>query len=114
MRAYHHTYHLPTLTTNCSNNYGPYHFPEKLIPLMILNAREGKHLPIYGKGGTCGTGFMWATMRTAHVWREKARVGVNYNIGGWNETTNIEVVHSICDLLDEMSLERSDLPPEKS
>jgi dTDP-glucose 4,6-dehydratase len=104
VRAYHHTYGLPTLTTNCSNNYGPFQFPEKLIPLMILNARDGKPLPVYGDGKNVRD---WLYVKDhceaiATVLRQ-GTPGETYNIGGWNEKPNIEIVHSICDLVDEMS-----------
>jgi dTDP-glucose 4,6-dehydratase len=103
VRAYHHTYGLPTLTTNCSNNYGPYHFPEKLIPLVMSNARAGKDLPIYGDGSQIRDWLYVADHCAAirHV-LESGRLGETYNIGGWNEKTNLTVVHSICDLLDEL------------
>lgn len=103
VRAYHHTYGLPTLTTNCSNNYGPYQFPEKLIPLMILNAVQGKPLPVYGDGLNIRDWLYVADHCTAI--REvlaRGRVGETYNIGGWNEKTNLEIVHTICALLDEL------------
>jgi dTDP-glucose 4,6-dehydratase len=104
VRAWHHTYGLPTLITNCSNNYGPYHFPEKLIPLMILNALEGKPLPIYGKGENVRDWLYVEDHAEALILvAEKGRVGENYNIGGWNERTNIDVVSSICQLVDEMA-----------
>lgn len=104
VRAYHHTYGLPTLTTNCSNNYGPYQFPEKLIPLVILNAREGKALPVYGDGKNVRD---WLYVEDhceaiATVLRH-GRPGETYNIGGWNEKPNIEIVQTICDLVDQMS-----------
>lgn len=104
VRAYHHTYGLPTLTTNCSNNYGPFQFPEKLIPLMILNARAGKALPVYGDGKNVRD---WLYVEDhceaiATVLR-RGQPGEIYNIGGWNEKPNIEIVHTICDLVDEMS-----------
>ena len=104
VRAYHHTYGLPVLTTNCSNNYGPYQFPEKLIPLIIHNALAGKPLPIYGDGRNVRdwlyVGDHCAAIRTvlAH-----GRVGETYNIGGCNEKTNLEVVHTVCALLDELA-----------
>ena len=102
VRAYHHTYGLPTLTTNCSNNYGPYQFPEKLIPLMILNARAGKALPVYGDGRNVRdwlyVGDHCAAVRTVLA---KGTPGETYNIGGWNEKTNLAIVETICDLLDE-------------
>lgn len=102
VRAYHHTFQLPTLTTHCSNNYGPYQFPEKLIPLMILNARAGKPLPVYGDGQNVRdwiyVGDHCEAVRTV---LERGRPGATYNIGGWNEKTNLEIVETICGLLDE-------------
>jgi len=104
VRAWHHTYGLPTVITNCSNNYGPYHFPEKLIPLMILNALEGKPLPVYGKGENVRDWLYVEDHAEALILvAERGRVGENYNIGGWNERTNIDVVRSICQLVDEMA-----------
>ncbi len=102
VRAYQHTYGLPTLTTNCSNNYGPYHFPEKLIPLMILNALEGKPLPVYGDGQQVRD-WLYVEDHTSAIWLvlQKGRVGETYNIGGLNEKPNIEIVQSICALLDQ-------------
>jgi dTDP-glucose 4,6-dehydratase len=104
VRAYHHTYGLPVLTTNCSNNYGPYHFPEKLIPLVIHNALMGKALPIYGDGQQVRD-WLYVKDHCSAVRRvlEAGRIGETYNVGGWNEKTNLEVVHKICDLLDELS-----------
>jgi len=104
VRAYHHTYGLPVLTTNCSNNYGPYHFPEKLIPLVIHNALAGKPLPVYGDGQQVRD-WLYVKDHCAAIRRvlEGGRIGETYNIGGWNEKTNLEVVHTICDLLDELS-----------
>jgi dTDP-glucose 4,6-dehydratase len=103
VRAYHHTYGLPTLTTNCSNNYGPYHFPEKLIPLVIANARAGKPLPIYGDGQQVRdwlyVGDHCAAIRCV---LEAGRPGETYNIGGWNEKANLDVVHTLCDMLDQL------------
>ena len=103
VRAYHHTYGLPVLTTNCSNNYGPYHFPEKLIPLMIVNALAGKPLPIYGDGQQVRD-WLYVSDHCSAIRRvlEAGRVGETYNIGGWNEQTNLAIVHTICDLLDEL------------
>ena len=103
VRAWHHTYGLPVLTTNCSNNYGPYHFPEKLIPLCILNAMEGKPLPIYGDGQQVRD---WLYVRdhcsAIRVVLEKGQLGETYNVGGWNEKPNLEVVHTLCTILDEL------------
>jgi dTDP-glucose 4,6-dehydratase len=103
VRAYHHTYGLPVLTTNCSNNYGPYHFPEKLIPLMIVNALASKALPVYGDGLQVRD---WLFVKDhCSAIREvlaRGRVGEVYNIGGWNEKPNIEIVHTVCALLDEL------------
>lgn len=101
VRAWHHTYGLPVLTTNCSNNYGPYHFPEKLIPLVILNAINGKNLPIYGDGQQIRD-WLYVKDHCSAIRRvlEKGTVGETYNIGGWNEKTNLEVVHTICQILD--------------
>lgn len=104
VRAYHHTYGLPTITTNCSNNYGPYHFPEKLIPLVITHALAGKPLPIYGDGRQIRdwlyVGDHCAAVRCA---LQQGRPGETYNVGGWNEKTNLEVVHALCDILDQLS-----------
>ena len=103
VRAYHHTYGLPVLTTNCSNNYGPYQFPEKLIPLVIANALAGKPLPIYGDGMNVRDwlyeGDHCAAVRAVLA---KGKVGETYNIGGWNEMPNLEIVKAICGLLDEL------------
>ena len=103
VRAYHHTYGLPTLTTNCSNNYGPYHFPEKLIPLVIANALAGKPLPVYGDGRQVRD-WLYVSDHCAAIRRvlEAGRPGEVYNVGGWNELTNIEVVHTLCDILDRL------------
>jgi dTDP-glucose 4,6-dehydratase len=102
-RAYYHTWGLPVLTTNCSNNYGPYQFPEKLIPLMILNALEGKPLPVYGDGANVRDWLFVEDHCTAiRTVFEKGRVGETYNIGGNSERKNLDVVHTICDLVDEM------------
>ncbi len=103
VRAWHHTYGLPVVTTNCSNNYGPYHFPEKLIPLIILNACNGKPLPIYGKGDNIRDWlYVDDHARALRLVLERGRLGETYNIGGWNEKTNLEVVHAICAILDEL------------
>ena len=102
VRSYHHTYGLPVLTTNCSNNYGPFHFPEKLIPLCIHNALAGKPLPIYGDGMQIRD-WLYVKDHTAAVRRvlEAGTPGETYNIGGWNEKPNIEVVKTLCRILDE-------------
>jgi len=104
VRAYHHTYGLPTLTTNCSNNYGRFQFPEKLIPLMILNARDGKPLPVYGDGKNVRD-WLYVEDHCAAISTvlEKGRPGETYNVGGWNQRSNIEIVQTICDLVDEVS-----------
>ena len=103
VRAWHHTYGLPVLTTNCSNNYGPYHFPEKLIPLVILNALAGKSLPIYGDGQQIRD-WLYVRDHCSAIRRvlEVGRLGETYNVGGWNEKANLEVVNTICVLLDEL------------
>lgn len=103
VRAYHHTYGLPVLTTNCSNNYGPYHFPEKLIPLMIVNALAGKDLPIYGDGQQVRD-WLYVKDHCSAIRRvlDAGTVGEVYNIGGWNEKPNLDIVHSVCALLDEL------------
>ena len=103
VRAYHHTYGLPVLTTNCSNNYGPFHFPEKLIPLMIVNALAGKPLPVYGDGMQVRDWLYvkdhCSAIRTVLA---SGRLGEVYNVGGWNEKPNIDIVNTICALLDEL------------
>jgi len=103
VRAWHHTYGLPVLTTNCSNNYGPFHFPEKLIPLMIVNALAGKPLPVYGDGMQVRD---WLYVRdhcsAIRAVLAQGRVGETYNVGGWNEKPNIEIVKTVCALLDEL------------
>lgn len=103
VRAYHHTYGLPVLTTNCSNNYGPYHFPEKLIPLLIVNSLAGKPLPVYGDGQQIRD---WLYVKdhcsAIRCVLEKGKVGETYNVGGWNEKPNLEIVHTVCALLDEL------------
>ena len=104
VRAYHHTYGLPVLTTNCSNNYGPYHFPEKLIPLCIHNALAGKPLPIYGDGQQIRD-WLYVKDHCSAIRRvlEAGEVGQVYNVGGWNEKANLDVVRTICSILDELS-----------
>jgi dTDP-glucose 4,6-dehydratase len=103
VRAYHHTYGLPVLTTNCSNNYGPFHFPEKLIPLMIVNALAGKALPVYGDGQQIRD-WLYVKDHCSAIRRvlEKGKLGEVYNIGGWNEKANLDIVHTVCALLDEL------------
>ncbi|UXY15545.1 dTDP-glucose 4,6-dehydratase [Chitiniphilus purpureus] len=103
VRAWHHTYGLPVLTTNCSNNYGPYHFPEKLIPLVILNALAGKPLPVYGDGQQVRD-WLFVRDHCSAIRRvlEAGRLGETYNVGGWNEKANLDVVQTICTLLDEL------------
>ncbi|WP_018604622.1 dTDP-glucose 4,6-dehydratase [Uliginosibacterium gangwonense] len=103
VRAWHHTYGLPVLTTNCSNNYGPYHFPEKLIPLMIVNALAGKSLPVYGDGMQIRD-WLYVKDHCSAIRRvlEAGVIGETYNVGGWNEKPNIEIVHRVCELLDEL------------
>lgn len=104
VRSYHHTYGLPVLTTNCSNNYGPYHFPEKLIPLIIVNALAGKALPIYGDGQQIRD-WLYVKDHCSAIRRvlEAGTTGETYNIGGWNEKPNLDIVHLVCSLLDELS-----------
>ena len=113
VRAYHHTYGLPVLTTNCSNNYGPYQFPEKLIPLIILNALAGKPLPVYGDGQQIRD-WLYVEDHCSAIRRvlEAGRVGETYNVGGWNEKPNLDVVHTLCAMLDELS-PRADGKPYK-
>jgi dTDP-glucose 4,6-dehydratase len=103
VRAWHHTYGLPVLTTNCSNNYGPFHFPEKLIPLMIVNALAGKPLPVYGDGMQIRD-WLYVKDHCSAIRRvlEAGRLGETYNVGGWNEKPNIEIVNTVCALLDEL------------
>ncbi|WP_019918780.1 dTDP-glucose 4,6-dehydratase [Methyloversatilis discipulorum] len=108
VRAWHHTYGLPVVTTNCSNNYGPYHFPEKLIPLIIVNALAGKPLPVYGDGQQVRD-WLYVKDHCAAI-REvlaRGRLGETYNIGGWNEKPNIDIVRTVCALLDEMKPDAS-------
>ena len=104
VRSYHHTYGMPVLTTNCSNNYGPFHFPEKLIPLMIVNALAGKPLPVYGDGQQIRD-WLYVEDHCSGIRRvlEAGALGETYNIGGWNEKANIEIVQTLCALLDELA-----------
>jgi len=108
VRAWHHTYGLPVVTTNCSNNYGPYQFPEKLIPLMIVNALAGRPLPIYGDGRNVRdwlyVGDHCGAIREVLA---RGRVGETYNVGGWNEMTNLEIVHTLCAMLDDLRPDRA-------
>ena len=103
VRAYHYTYGLPVVTTNCSNNYGPLHFPEKLIPLMIVNAQAGKPLPVYGDGQQIRD-WLYVKDHCAAIRcvLAQGRLGETYNVGGWNEMPNLDIVHTVCDLLDEL------------
>ena len=103
VRAWHHTFGLPVLTTSCSNNYGPYHFPEKLIPLIIVNALAGKSLPVYGDGMQIRD-WLYVKDHCSALRRvlEAGKPGETYNVGGWNEKPNIEIVHTVCALLDEL------------
>ena len=104
VRAYHHTYGLPVLTTNCSNNYGPYHFPEKLIPLCLHNALSGKPLPIYGDGMQVRD-WLYVKDHCSAIRRVLAdgKIGETYNVGGWNEKANLEVVNTLCEILGELA-----------
>ena len=113
VRAYHHTYGLPVLTTNCSNNYGPYHFPEKLIPLIIVNAQAGKPLPVYGDGQQIRD-WLYVKDHCSAIRRvlEAGTSGETYNVGGWNEKPNLDIVHTVCALLDELR-PRADGKPYK-
>ena len=113
VRAWHHTYGLPVLTTNCSNNYGPHHFPEKLIPLMIVNALAGKALPVYGDGQQIRD-WLYVKDHCSAIRRvlEVGRLGEIYNVGGWNEKANLDIVHTVCALLDELR-PRADGKPYK-
>ena len=103
VRAWHHTYGLPVVTTNCSNNYGPFHFPEKLIPLMIVNALAGKALPVYGDGMQVRD-WLYVKDHCSAIRRvlEAGKLGETYNVGGWNEKPNIDIVKTVCALLDEL------------
>jgi dTDP-glucose 4,6-dehydratase len=113
--AWHHTYGLPVVITNCSNNYGPYHFPEKLIPLVILNALDGKPLPIYGKGDNIRDWlYVEDHARALVLVVEEGVPGQTYNIGGRNERTNLEVVETICAILDDLRPLSSDIRPPAS
>jgi len=114
VRAWHHTHGLPVLTTNCSNNYGPFHFPEKLIPLMIVNALAGKHLPVYGDGMQVRD-WLYVKDHCSAIRRvlDGGRLGETYNVGGWNEKPNLEIVRTVCSLLDELR-PRSDSQPYAS
>ena len=104
VRAWHHTYGLPIVISNCSNNYGPYHFPEKLIPLAILNALEGKPLQVYGRGDNVRDWlYVEDHARALLMIAERGHVGESYNVGGWNERTNLQVVRAICGLIDEIA-----------
>ena len=113
VRAYHHTYGLPVLTTNCSNNYGPFHFPEKLIPLMIVNALAGKPLPVYGDGQQIRD-WLYVRDHCSAIRRvlQAGQAGETYNVGGWNEMPNLDIVHTVCALLDELK-PRADGNPYK-
>ncbi|PIQ51918.1 MAG: dTDP-glucose 4,6-dehydratase [Comamonadaceae bacterium CG12_big_fil_rev_8_21_14_0_65_59_15] len=113
VRAWHHTYGLPVLTTNCSNNYGPYHFPEKLIPLLIVNSLAGKPLPVYGDGQQIRD-WLYVKDHCSAIRRvlEAGRLGETYNVGGWNEKANLDIVHTVCALLDELR-PRADGKPYK-
>ncbi len=108
VRAWHHTYGLPTVASNCSNNYGPYHFPEKLIPLVILNALEGKPIPVYGAGDNIRDWlYVEDHARALVTIATNGVLGESYNVGGWNERRNIEVVRAICALVDELAPDAS-------
>jgi len=103
VRAWHHTYQLPVVTTNCSNNYGPYQFPEKLIPLMIINAIEGRPLPVYGQGANIRDWlYVEDHVKALYLVLTQGKIGETYNLGGDNEKTNLEVVQTLCQLLDEL------------
>ena len=104
VRAWYHTYGLPVLVTNCSNNYGPYQFPEKLIPLMILNALDGEPLPVYGNGQQIRDWlYVEDHARALYKVVAKGQIGETYNIGGHNEKANLDVVNAICEILDELA-----------
>ncbi len=111
VRAWHHTFKLPTLVTNCSNNYGPYQFPEKLIPLILNNALNGKPLPVYGDGQQIRDWlFVLDHCSAIRIVLERGRVGETYNVGGGNQRSNLEVVHTICALLDELAPNSPHIP----
>jgi len=114
VRAYYHTYKLPVTLTNCSNNYGPYQFPEKLIPLMILNALDGRPLPIYGDGGQVRD-WLYVEDHCEAIWMvlSKGKIGETYNIGGGNQPTNLSVVMTLCEILDELLPSSPHAPHEK-
>ncbi len=112
VRAYHHTYGLPVTSSNCSNNYGPFHFPEKLIPLMLVNALEGKPLPVYGKGENVRDWlYVEDHCRAIEAILERGMVGETYNVGGRNEWRNIDIVRHLCDILDRRFALGSDALP---
>jgi len=114
VRAYHHTYGLPALTTNCSNNYGPYQFPEKLIPLAILHAMNGKPIPVYGDGQNVRDWlFVGDHCDAIRAVLARGRIGETYNVGGRNEKRNLEIVHTICSILDELRPEDPVVPHSK-
>jgi dTDP-glucose 4,6-dehydratase len=114
VRAYHHTYGLPVLTTNCSNNYGPYQFPEKLIPLMILNALSGKSLPVYGDGLNVRDWlYVEDSCSAVRTVLARGRIGETYNVGGGNEMANLDVVRGICGILDELRPRADGQPHER-
>jgi dTDP-glucose 4,6-dehydratase len=102
-RAYYHTYHLPVTISNCSNNYGPYQFPEKLIPLIIFNALNGKNLPVYGDGQQVRD-WLFVTDHCDAIWNvvTRGKIGETYNIGGGNQPANLEIIHTLCSILDEL------------
>ncbi len=114
VRAWHHTYGLPCVTSNCSNNYGPHHFPEKLIPLIILNALEGKPLPVYGTGDNIRDWlYVEDHARALALIAERGEIGQSYNVGGWSERSNLQVVRAVCRLVDELAPDAQIGPREK-
>ena len=114
VRAYHHTYGLPALTTNCSNNYGPYQFPEKLIPLTILHAIQGKPIPVYGDGQNVRDWlFVEDHCRAIRTVLSRGRVGETYNIGGQNQQSNLDTIHQVCGVLDELQPDDPVVPHSK-